>query len=170
VTSVPGGSAAVADAFLAALGRRDWDRVEALCAPGYVHHAPGVAAAGARTYIEAAKRMFTAFPDMTATIQELVEGGPRVMVRYVTRGTHQAPFTGRVVSFAVRGLLHVRECKSAPAAHRRLLRRDTLLIPELTDIARHRRGDTAGGLLLLSLDSGHPALRRIGRLVLTKLR
>lgn len=110
--SAPADSADVADDFLHALDRRDWDRIKALCAPGYVHHAPRVAAADLRTYIETAQRMFTAFPDMTATIEELIEAGPRVTVRYIARGTHQAPFygipaTGRPVSFPVLGLMHI---------------------------------------------------------------
>jgi len=116
MTSTPAGSAAVAQDFLHALDRRDWNRVQALCAPGYVHHAPRVPAAGVDAYIATAQRMFTAFPDMTATIEELVEAGSRVMIRYVTRGTHQAPFyglpaTGRPVSFPVLGLLHVKDGK-----------------------------------------------------------
>lgn len=109
-------STAIAADFLHALGRRDWTRIEALCAPGYVHHAPRVPAADVHAYIETAQRMFAAFPDMAADIEELVDAGSRVMVRYVTHGTHQAPFyglpaTGRPVSFPVLGLLHVEDGK-----------------------------------------------------------
>jgi pimeloyl-ACP methyl ester carboxylesterase len=43
---------------------------------------------------------------------------------------------------------------------------DTLELLELDDVTVVAN-DTAGGLLLLSLDSGHPALGRIGRLILT---
>jgi steroid delta-isomerase-like uncharacterized protein len=110
----PAGSTAVAGDFMQALGRRDWDRIEQLCAPGYVHHAPWVAAADVHAYIQTARRMFTAFPDMTATIEELVGADEWATVRYVTRGTHRAPFagipaTGRTVSFSVLGLMHVRD-------------------------------------------------------------
>jgi steroid delta-isomerase-like uncharacterized protein len=99
-----------------ALGRRDWDRIEQLCAPGYLHHAPKVAAADVHAYIQTAQRMFTAFPDMTATVEELVGAGDWATVRYMTRGTHQAPFagipaTGRTVSFSALGLMHIRDGK-----------------------------------------------------------
>jgi steroid delta-isomerase-like uncharacterized protein len=112
----PADSTAVAGDFMQALGRRDWGRIEELCAPGYVHHAPRVAAADVHAYIETAQRMFTAFPDLTATIEELVGSGEWATVRYVTHGTHRAPFagipaTGRAVSFSALGLVHVRDGK-----------------------------------------------------------
>lgn len=110
------GSTAVAGDFMHALAKRDWDRIEKLCTPDYVHHAPRVAAADVHAYIQTAQRMFTAFPDMTATIEELVGTGEWATVRYVTRGTHRAPFagipaTGRPVSFSALGLIHVRDGK-----------------------------------------------------------
>jgi hypothetical protein len=55
--------------------------------PGYVRHAPK-AAADVHGYIQTVQRMFTAFLDMTATVEEVVGA----TVRYVTSGTHQAPF------------------------------------------------------------------------------
>jgi len=54
--------------------------------------------------------------------------------------------------------------RSAPSLARLML--DCLELLEVDD-ATVVANDTAGGLLLLSLDSGHPALPRIGRLVLT---
>lgn len=62
-------------------------------------------------YIETAQRMFSAFPDMTATIEELVGADDWATVRYVTRGTHRAPFAGRTVPFSALGLVHVRDGK-----------------------------------------------------------
>jgi steroid delta-isomerase-like uncharacterized protein len=114
--SAPGRSAAVAGDFLQALDRRDWSTIAELCAPGYVHHAPRVAAASLPDYIATAKAMFTAFPDMTATIEALIEAADWVTARYTAHGTHQAPFagipaTGRPVSFTVLGLIHVQDGK-----------------------------------------------------------
>ena len=111
--SAPASSAAVAGDFMQALGRRDWDRIGKLCAPGYVHHAPRVAAADVHAYIRTAQAMFTAFPDMTASVENLIEAGEWATVRYLTLGTHQAPFagipaTGRTVSFSALGLMHIR--------------------------------------------------------------
>jgi steroid delta-isomerase-like uncharacterized protein len=38
--------------------------------------------------------MFTAFPDMRFTVEDVVAEGDKVVVRYSIQGTHQGPFMG----------------------------------------------------------------------------
>ena len=62
MTAVPAaaGSGAVAEEFMRALERRDWDGLRRVCAPGYVHHAPRVPAADLETYITTIRVLFAA--------------------------------------------------------------------------------------------------------------
>ncbi len=103
---------AVASAFIDALNAQDWDGVRRLCRPAYVHHAPRVPAADLSTYLETAERMLRAFPDMVATVEQLVAKGEYVATRYTARGTHRGEFygvapTGRAVTLRVIGILRI---------------------------------------------------------------
>ena len=103
---------AVVSAFIDALNDKDWDKVRTLCSPDYVHHAPHVPAADLATYVETAGRMFSAFPDMVATVDQLVAEGEYVAVRYTARGTHKGDFygvapTGRAVTLRALGIIHL---------------------------------------------------------------
>lgn len=104
----------LARSLLEALGDRDWSRIEQLCAPDYTHHAPRVPAADVQGYIATAQNLFTAFPNMTATVLHLIPARDWVTVHYRAEGTHRAPFagvpaTGQRVAFDVLGLLHIRD-------------------------------------------------------------
>jgi predicted ester cyclase len=103
---------ALITAFLDALNHQDWEGVQRLCSPAYVHHAPRVPAANLATYIETAGRLFLAFPDMVATVDQMVAEGEYVAMRYTARGTHQGDFygvapSGRTVVLRVIGILRV---------------------------------------------------------------
>ena len=103
---------ALVSAYVDALNQQGWEAVRRLCSPAYVHHAPRVPAADLATYLETAGRLFSAFPDMVATIEQLVAEGEFVATRYTARGTHKGDFygvaaTGRPVVLRVIGLLRL---------------------------------------------------------------
>ena len=117
MTDVAANKALVA-AYIDALNHKDWAAVQRLCSPTYVHHAPGVPAADLSTYIETAGRLFRAFPDMVATVDQMVAEGEYVAMRYTARGTHQGDFygvapTGRTVVLRVIGMQRVVDGKIA---------------------------------------------------------
>jgi steroid delta-isomerase-like uncharacterized protein len=91
----------LADTFLTMLNSHDPDLVNLFVAEDYVNH--NVAVADGR---EANRRFWTAFftglPDLTATMEDLVVSGDRVVGRFVYRGTHTGdllgiPASGRTV-------------------------------------------------------------------------
>jgi steroid delta-isomerase-like uncharacterized protein len=88
-----------------AVGAGREDQVEAVLAADFVDHnpipgqAPGPA--GFRQWLRAARG---AFPDLTATVQDVVAESDRLAGRVRYRGTHRGPFlglaaTGREVDF-----------------------------------------------------------------------
>lgn len=119
MTPVPADEAAsLARSLLAALRDRDWDGLQRLCTPDYRHHAPRVPAADVEGYIATAQRLFSAFPDMTATVLHIIPANEWATLHYRAEGTHRAPFagipaTGRRAVFDVLGLLHARDGRIA---------------------------------------------------------
>jgi len=103
---------ALAASFIDALNRKDWAAVQRLCSADYIHHAPRVPAANLSAYLETAGRMFQAFPDMTATVEQLIAENEYVAFRYTARGTHEGNFygiapTGRAVALRTLGMLRI---------------------------------------------------------------
>src|SRR5205085_1574082 len=66
-----------------------------LCAPNYVSHGTGVVPdmdlAGWRQLTAA---VWTAFPDLHATVEDVIAEGDKVVRRFTLRGTHQGEFMG----------------------------------------------------------------------------
>jgi steroid delta-isomerase-like uncharacterized protein len=77
------------------VSRRDAGLAEELLAPDYRLHFPGmpgpVDAAGHRQLLDV---FWTAFPDWTETVDDVVAERDRVVVRVTGRGTHEGPFQG----------------------------------------------------------------------------
>lgn len=87
------------------INRHDLSALERDLAPDVVDHA---ADPGARGGVEGAREwlsmVFTAFPDVSASIEDIIAEDDKVVVRKVWHGTHRAPFmgtppTGKEVSF-----------------------------------------------------------------------
>ena len=83
----------LAEAFLAMLNRHDPDVVDRFVAVDYVNHNRFVddGREANRAFWAA---FFTAFPDMTATMNDLVIADDRVVGRFTYRGTHRGPLFG----------------------------------------------------------------------------
>src|SRR5271166_6108193 len=83
----------LAERYLAMLNQHDPDSVEGFVAAGYINHNPFVedGREANRAFWAA---FFTAFPDIEATMDDLVVAGDRVVGRFTYRGTHAGPFYG----------------------------------------------------------------------------
>lgn len=73
---------------------QDLDLLEELLTEDFVEHGPmgdenGVAEARAGM-----EELLGAFPDFTATVEDVVSGGDTVAMRVTLRGTHEGPFAG----------------------------------------------------------------------------
>jgi predicted ester cyclase len=83
----------LADTFLRMLNEHDPDLVDTFIAPDYRNHNAFVSDGR-----EANRRFwaafFTALPDLTATMEDLVIAGDRVVGRFIYRGTHAGEFMG----------------------------------------------------------------------------
>ena len=88
----------LADAYLQMLNTHDPDRVDRFVAEQYRNHNPFVADGR-----EANRQFWTAFfgamPDLSATMEDLVISGDRVVGRFLYRGTH----TGELMGIAASG-------------------------------------------------------------------
>jgi steroid delta-isomerase-like uncharacterized protein len=81
------------EAFVAMLNEHDPDFVDRFVAADYINHNPFVAdgrEANRRFWAD----FFTALPDLTATLEDLVVSGDRVVGRFTYRGTHAGEFMG----------------------------------------------------------------------------
>jgi steroid delta-isomerase-like uncharacterized protein len=83
----------LAETYLAMLNKHDPDQVDRFVAEDYVNHNAFVADGR-----EANRQFWTAFfaaiPDLSATMEDLVISGDRVVGRFVYRGTHIGEFMG----------------------------------------------------------------------------
>jgi steroid delta-isomerase-like uncharacterized protein len=89
-------AAALVRRLYAAVNAGQLDALEALFAPDYVRHDPDSPAlppgpAGFRSLIAAYR---AAFPDLSVTVEDLISGEDKVVVRWTARGTHQGAFLG----------------------------------------------------------------------------
>jgi len=83
----------LAETFLAMLNSHDPDAVDRFVAVDYINHNPWVddGREANRAFWTA---YFDAFPDLTATMDDLVIAGDRVAGRFTYRGTHRGPLFG----------------------------------------------------------------------------
>jgi predicted ester cyclase len=104
----------------AAVGRRffeEQDRVRGgpvpeLCAPGYTAVLGGNPPMDRSGHEMFSKAFYSAFPDLTHTVDEAFGTSDRVAVRFTLRGTQQAPFMGipatnRKIAVTANVLMHV---------------------------------------------------------------
>jgi steroid delta-isomerase-like uncharacterized protein len=83
----------LAERFLGMLNDHDPDAVDDFVAVDYINH---------NAFVEDGREgnrvfwadLFTALPDMTATMEDLVVAGDRVVGRFIYRGTHLGPLYG----------------------------------------------------------------------------
>jgi len=77
------------------MNQKKLDAALALCSPDYVDHALHP---GAGQGIEGTRRFFNmqfaAFPDVYATLEDMIAEGDKVVTRMTLRGTNTGPFMG----------------------------------------------------------------------------
>lgn len=100
--------------------RGDGGVVDRLHAPGFVDHDPGGRTPDNAGFKAGIARLYAAFPDLTATVEDLVvDGGAgTVAVRWTAAGTHRGAYlgaapTGRTVRFKGIEILRVRDGRIA---------------------------------------------------------
>ncbi len=81
------------DIYVAMLNSHDADLVDQFIAEDYINHNPFVAD-GREANREFWSAFFAALPDLSATIEDLVLAGDRVVGRFVYRGTHTGDLMG----------------------------------------------------------------------------
>jgi len=83
----------LAKTFLAMLNSHDPDAVDRFVAVGYINHNAfvGDGREANRAFWAA---FLAAFPDLTASMDDLVVAGDRVVGRFTYRGTHRGPLLG----------------------------------------------------------------------------
>jgi steroid delta-isomerase-like uncharacterized protein len=81
------------DAFVTMLNDHDPDMVDRFVAPEYINHNAFVAD-GREANSRFWANFFTALPDLTATLEDLVISDDRVVGRFTYRGTHAGEFMG----------------------------------------------------------------------------
>ena len=74
---------------------RNLDEAFKLYAPDYIYHGPGGQALRGRGAIRGLWEVFlTGFPDLSATIDDLISEGDKLVLRWTVRGTHTGEFLG----------------------------------------------------------------------------
>src|SRR5205823_3038665 len=80
--------------FYAAMDGRDGAALERLLAPGFAAHIAGRPALDSHGFLAALAAIYTAFPDLTHAIAEVLVEGERAAVRLTEHATHQGTFQG----------------------------------------------------------------------------
>jgi steroid delta-isomerase-like uncharacterized protein len=99
---------------LEAWNRRDLATYAELYAPDAVVRGVGPGPLGVEETMGAYEAFFAGFPDLRLTVEETVEEGERIAVRFTVRGTHEGVFqgippTGRTVDVQGISILHFSE-------------------------------------------------------------
>ena len=84
----------LAETYLKMLNTHDPDLVDQFEAEGYVNHEALFSAVGREANRQMWHAFFAALPDVSASMEDLVIAGDRVVGRFVYRGTHTGDFMG----------------------------------------------------------------------------
>ena len=84
---------ALLDRYVAAYNSGEWDRLDELVTPDYVHHS-GEAELNLEQFKRGAAWIRTGLPDFRVEIQDVISEGEKVAVRIVGTGTHTGSFGG----------------------------------------------------------------------------
>ena len=82
----------LAETYLKMLNTHDPDMVDQFEAEGYVNHEALFSAEGREANRQFWHTFFAALPDISASMEDLVIAGDRVVGRFVYRGTHTGDF------------------------------------------------------------------------------
>ena len=93
MTASPTDGPTLAGRYLAMLNDHDPDAVDGFVAVDYINHSEYVED-GREANRDFWSMFFTAFPDIEATMEDLVVAGDRVVGRFTYRGTHTGPLYG----------------------------------------------------------------------------
>ena len=94
--------------------KKNLNAVDELCSPGFVdHNAPPGQGPGVKGLKDWMQQFFQAFPDLKATIHEMVAEGDIVVTRLTCQGMHKGAFmgaapTGRNVTFSALDMVRIR--------------------------------------------------------------
>lgn len=104
--------------FVTMVNERDADAVDRLLTEDYVDHNAMIGGTGREPNRVFWKEFFAAFPDVTATLEDVVASGDRLVGRYVMKGTHLGTFqgipaTGNAVRMQTIDLWHVKDGRFA---------------------------------------------------------
>jgi steroid delta-isomerase-like uncharacterized protein len=84
----------LAETFVKMLNTHDPDLVDHFEAEGYINHEALFFAEGREANRQLWRAFFAALPDVSASMEDLVIAGDRVVGRFVYRGTHTGDFMG----------------------------------------------------------------------------
>ena len=84
----------LAETFLKMINTHDPDLVDEFEAEGYVNHEALFSAEGREANRQFWQAFFAALPDVSASMEDLVIAGDRVVGRFVYRGTHTGDLMG----------------------------------------------------------------------------
>ncbi len=87
---------AIANRAWEASSKGDFETLKELGTPEYLWYLPSNSTKpiSREEAIEKAKRLHSAFPDISFSIEELIAAEDKVIFRYIMRGTHQGEFAG----------------------------------------------------------------------------
>jgi predicted ester cyclase len=97
--------------------------VDELCAPGFVDHNPGPGQApGLQGLKDWMQQFFQAFPDLTATVHDMVAERDLVVTRLTLQGTHKGAIggaapTGKKVTFTALDMVRIKDGRAIEVWH-----------------------------------------------------
>ncbi len=77
-----------------AFNKKDLAAVDEIFAAKYDGHTPGAELNSPESVKELLTVLFTAFPDLHMTVEDLIAEGDKVVIRFTSTGTHQGEYLG----------------------------------------------------------------------------